>query len=484
MEGVASTPSEESNVTPNLERESRAAVKIQALVRGVFARQAVLPRHIGFKDYAPLVKNVEGMRKNSAGKTAVYFPSEMNEIILKKSGKSESKVRFHQMQEVRTVLRRQGASHLVIPKAVRFGEFLVEMRLPIESNTYHNMCLYQSDPQLFDEVVKELVAMSKEVYLSDVVSNQLHPSNNIVGNTVRYDNLPLFVVEENGKREGKIGLIDLEHAVILANKMNELKLNPERLNFELMCKGVATVEELIERDKYAGFVTLARIFPYHKDMIIVAAAPLPLPVVDSLKMQAAMGEKYYQKMIVDHVNYIERKGVSFELTQPLDSLSAEREAEIAKCVKEELLALDRGENPIFLRQNLPLKFEGGGFLKGDKEAAAEALAAPLTKEILSRIRKTIQKTQNEAFNHLGKNMSSMTDLLNTRSLCFQRYEIDSGILFNDRFKESISGNSDFSREIEEQLAHRVIEELVKGGEFFDYDPGYNTSSYMLCWLRF
>lgn len=43
---------------------------------------------------------------------------------------------------------------------------------------------------------------------------------------------------------------------------------------------------------------------------------------------------------------------------------------------------------------------------------------------------------------------------------------------------------DEKRYIAEQLAYVIIQELVKGGELFFFDPAYYTGGYNFCWLRY
>lgn len=39
-------------------------------------------------------------------------------------------------------------------------------------------------------------------------------------------------------------------------------------------------------------------------------------------------------------------------------------------------------------------------------------------------------------------------------------------------------------DVSEQLTHAVLEELVRGGELYSYDPAYYTGGHNLCWIRF
>lgn len=65
---------------------------------------------------------------------------------------------------------------------------------------FHNIGLYLSQPELFDKAVADLAKFMCQVGLTDIDD--------------RLDNLPLYIVEKDGKKEGMIGLVDLEHATL------------------------------------------------------------------------------------------------------------------------------------------------------------------------------------------------------------------------------------------------------------------------------
>ena len=72
---------------------------------------------------------------------------------------------------------------------------------------------------------------------------------------VRYDNLPLFITIEKGRRVGKIGLIDLEH-------IKELVQDPDNDFYQIQ--------------QFSRFKDLVRIFPYHLDLIKAEAEKIGL----------------------------------------------------------------------------------------------------------------------------------------------------------------------------------------------------------------
>lgn len=185
------------------------------------------------------------------GKTIVYLPKEASKIALKRSGNEQANRRFQEMESTRAILQEQKSIHLVIPKVTICGDFLVEERLPVHGEQLHNMGIYIAEPSLFDDAVREMVRLFSKVYLSDLIDWQKHLMNKIVGDSVRYDNLPLYIEEENGVKKGKIGLIDLEHI-----------RNPHPCDYYFR----------------RGVLDLARIFPYHAGIIIDEAKKLNKPL--------------------------------------------------------------------------------------------------------------------------------------------------------------------------------------------------------------
>jgi hypothetical protein len=253
--------------------ENDAATRIQKVFRGYAERKAFLSRDL-YPIYSQLCreKSFDTMPKAKDGKTPVYLPEEIPEVVFKESGRSKAIKRFHKMQSVRAILRSQGSSHLVIPKVRLFGNFLIEERLSIDScrklnypNERYwkdfilrhltqplwasNVALYMSKLHLFDHAVREMVRLFSKAYLGDLINSRdfqekkyLFLNTNIA---VRYDNLPLYIVKQNGKKVGKIGLIDLErirmkpevlgladlariffcHAKIIEEEATKLKMN-------------------------------------------------------------------------------------------------------------------------------------------------------------------------------------------------------------------------------------------------------------------
>ncbi len=224
-----------------------SAITIQRHVRGHLARKPFLPHRLLYRDYSALCEKAKGPESHSmpralGGRTKVYLPIEMPEIALKDLGQKKAIQRFHQMREVRSVLDSQKSSHLVIPKAKLCGDFLIEQRLPIKGTIYHNLRLYNSQPEIFDGAVRDMVRLFSKMYLSGLIDKGRYK--------IRYDNLPFYVEKRGGKEEVLIGLIDLE------------RIRSELPNHRLE--------------------VLAIIFPFHLDLIKKEAQDLGMTVDDAL----------------------------------------------------------------------------------------------------------------------------------------------------------------------------------------------------------
>jgi hypothetical protein len=433
--------------------ENKAATVIQKHFRGYRARKAHLPNGL-YKNYAVQYQKIDTLTpKAKQGNTRVYLPKEMPQIVFKQSGRENGIKRFHQMQFVRSILASQKSTHLIIPKANLFNDYLVEERLPINTDSFYNMEIYLSKPHLFDQAVREMTGLFSKIYLSDLLGYRA-PIGNIPNGegSVRYDNIPLYLVEKNGKKEGKIGLIDLEH----------LESTPRR---------------------GSGLQTLVKIFPLHLDLIKKEATQLNIEFKEELLNQAANNGKTFLKVAFeDHIKWLKEKGVSTDTVFEPFELSLERTEHLKTLVKNELMRLNQGINPIFSKKGiagLPQK----DFFIGDSETLSQELAEKITPLILNNIKKTLQDNRKNFQNEEMKDLN----LVNARSIVCHRAS------FYEEVKPFFSENEqivfkEFSffeiQDISEQLTLVIAEELVKGGELFAFDPAFYTQGHNLCWIRY
>lgn len=219
-----------------------------------------------------------------SGKTCVYLPSSHADIVLKATGSEVAKKRLAKIRQAQQVVEKLQIRCLVIPETVQCGEFLIAKRLPIPSDFHQSMALYHSEPELFDEAVREAIQFFRECDLPFLIARNPHPFNfPEIGNYVKYDNIPLYITtESDGRRVGKIGLID--------------------------------VERLTDQPSNQALEVLARIFPYHLSVIIEEASQLGIAFDrDSLEKAKQKGELFLQFSYINPYNqYGSQSGLDLE----------------------------------------------------------------------------------------------------------------------------------------------------------------------------
>ncbi|MDA1197324.1 MAG: hypothetical protein O2779_05170 [Nanoarchaeota archaeon] len=289
--------------------------------------------------------------KASSGKTPVYFthPSEHHiprnallcrrrskfctkkGYVIKATGRDVQEKRLLQIRKAHELCRKLGCKNLRIPKARGVGEFLVEERLPISDDRSINMGSYVQNKESYTDAIREFTRFMFHTNLTDLVTAGAGTIDHIVGDCVRYDNLPLTLVEEKGKLVGKINLIDLEFSSLgdLEEKCGSPKdYFPDRVK------------------------DLVRIFPYHLETILEEARKLYLEIDDhteEISERQKKGVLFLQKGFIDHQQFLEKLEVSKTSVSKLEEISSEEQVEIFKVFEEELKKLNRGENDYLKR---------------------------------------------------------------------------------------------------------------------------------------
>lgn len=413
-------------------KEEKAAICLQKHIRR-FLYGPHLQDHL-YPHYKKLCEGIENktitnMPRATAGNTPVYFPHEMPQVILKHCGKGRT--RFDQMQLVRAITKSHKSFHLTIPKANRCGRFLVEERLPISSGTLDNVGIYCSQPQMFDNAVREMTRLFSKMALSDLFCWSKHPLQNIKGvdQAVRYDNLPLYIE----KNRGKIGLIDLERS----NFYNQGSLED-----------------------------LARIFPLHLEIIIDEARKLDMKFEEkALSESADQGKKYLKAVFSDHAEWLSKKNI----TNRSIEISSEFREEIVRAIEKNLLMLNRGESP---KSNISFWIDRTEFINGNPEETVKELAPSLFHEVIKNFQSPNEDEENFSISELVK---------------FRTKEIDKKYLFSvvenclkDSEKFNFTNEDSIAREsIGEVLADSILIEIfsrVKPFQFTNHDDFW--------WIRF
>ena len=436
---------------------TKAAIVIQKCLRGHQARKAFLSSSL-YPQYSVQCESTSKRCPNSiplaaGGNTKVYLPEETPEVVLKESGRMPAIKRFQEMQFVRTLLAKLGCSHLVIPKAALYKEFLVEERLPIETDCFHNMWLYLSQPEAFDDAVREITKVFSHISLPDLlISNIDSPIVRLVGDSVRYDNIPLYTVEKKGKKVGCIGLIDLEN--------------------------------ILDENGPGDLATLVRIFPLHLDCITEEATRLQM-IIDreTLEEASKKGQKYLQEGFTKHLEWLKQKGELLDTYSLSFHIPHGRKEELTSRVEQELLRLDReascsssscGEKVIGTNRSLFL---------GNSEEGARELSKTITPLILRGIQVQIEESQN-ALGTISEMHMTEADFVRIRSphiKYLEIYDTTASLLYKSPLVTPVAKLQEYT--IAERLAHSVMEELVRGGELFAFDKTTDSIT-QYCWIRY
>lgn len=418
---------EQSKWTP----EDRAAVVVQKIWRGYSNRTSYLtnPSYSVYKHLCASRDLGANMPKAGAGKTPVHLPVEAPSIVLKRSGREAAIGRFEQMQKVRCILKSQGSSHLTIPKAALCGDFLVEKRLPISSDDYINMGRYIDHPGAFDAAIRELTGLFSKVGISDiVVRDTCFPITNIVGDLVRYDNLPLYV--EDGV--GKIGLIDLEG--VFDRPLSEF---PDR-----------TDELLI----------LARIFPYHIEIILNEAKKRGMGFDESaVRSRAEQGCKFLKQGYTDHLQWLRQREITSQnAKQVFFEVHPSRMDEIIGIAVQKLQSAERPPE----------------------------LIAKSVRDIVARAKWILNEDGLGLRTH---KVATDAEMVSYRSVAFSRKSLQRPKMYDENWNviETEENSWDKWGYLDrDQLCMCIFSELVRGGELYFYDLNPASGGHEKNWIRY
>lgn len=412
--------------------QDHAAIIIQKIWRGYSARMSYLttPSYSVYKHLCASPALGTNMPKAGAGKTPVHFPAEAPSIVLKQSGREAAIRRFGEMQKVRCILKSQGSSHLTIPKAALCRDFLVEKRLPISPNDYINMGRYIDHPEAFDAAIRELTGLFSQVGIRDIVDKDqcFFPIKNIVGDIVRYDNLPLYI--EDGV--GKIGLIDLEG--VFDRPLSEF---PDRTD-EIMI--------------------LARIFPYHIEIILNEAKKRAMRFDESaVRSRAEQGCKFLKEGYIDHLQWLRQRGVT-----PQNAKQAFFEvhpSRMDKIIKTAVQKLQSEERP--------------------PELIAESV-----RDIVSRARQILNEDKLGLRTH---KVDTDAEMVSYRSVTFSRKDLQRPKMYNDNWDVIETEENHWDKwdyKDRDQLCMCIFGELVCGGELYFYDLNLASGGHEKNWIRY
>lgn len=396
----------------------------------------------------------KGILKAKTGKTPVYLLENVS-IVLKRSGIEFVQKRLAKIECVRSILDEQSSFHLIIPKAKIYGDFLIEERLPIHEDSYENMGVYLSHLQQFDQPVGELTRLFSKICIFDLVGFAPGPLGSIEGvkDDVRYDNLPLYIVEKDGKKEGRIGLIDLEW---------------------------------LGKPTPKGLEALARIFPFHLKVIKEEAIKLNMAFDDSLlEVTAERGRKFLRVGYSDHLKWLRGKRVSVNALPSLFDIDSQDKQDFTNLIEKELLKLNKGVNDLFLRKGwreMPPK----NFFLQNPQKIVETLAPQISALIIKNMQDASSIQQDKQAQRLLSSDQPLTEgeLVSLRSLTIKSSQLFAGVdtLLS---QESVATGklilSIQSQKLAEQLCYCIMQDLVKKEKLFAFYTNGDERSWS--WIR-
>lgn len=185
-----------------------AVRKIQAACRAYLRREEY---HLLLgKKYIDNNK-VKDLTPAGIGRTETYSAHTLG-IVLKKSG-SKCDERLEKMELARKICTENGYTNLVIPRAQKYGDFLIESKVLFNGHCAAQIALYMENLALFEKAILEFTDFLCQTSLEDIWSYCASPFEALIyragikpGKLPRFDNVPLFIRDG----EGKLGLIDLE----------------------------------------------------------------------------------------------------------------------------------------------------------------------------------------------------------------------------------------------------------------------------------
>ncbi len=283
-----------------------AALVLQAACRGFIGREDA--KWAGLSSYGTesLTNARKTISNNSqihsypraqGGNTAVFLPKDNPKVVLKASG-GKSASRLKQINLARTVCKEHHLRHLVVPKAVHYGQFLIEKRLPIGvPGSKEQISLYCENREKFSRAVEEFAELSFRSIIIDITDVNTIYQTLSEAPLGRYDNIPFYIEND----EGFIGLIDIE--------------------------GFATDNSI----KYIHHKcrTLVYLFPHHLDAILQVANRFD-PNCESFrgdlqKIQEAT-IKTFKLIYDDHLAFVLEKGITFANPTEMPPIASEQMA--------------------------------------------------------------------------------------------------------------------------------------------------------------
>lgn len=237
------------------------------------------------------IKNLKSLKKFplGSGKKIIYLIPESSLIIKSIIDSIKAKeLILDQKNEAIELCEKSNYSHLVIPQARLCGSYIVETQLPYENpDLKQKMGFYVENQEKLTPAVKEFVNLLCQSNLSDIIGDIKGTYKNFSPSIPlpRYDHFFPYI----DKEVGKIGLVDLKGFSSLFVKDKDWCLN--------RCKKAVNL------------------FPLHYDEIIAEAKKFDPNIENSnpeLMEIKNLALNTFKAIYFDHLDYIQKKEVTFE----------------------------------------------------------------------------------------------------------------------------------------------------------------------------
>ncbi|MBP9840862.1 MAG: hypothetical protein KBC64_00375 [Simkaniaceae bacterium] len=419
-----------------------ASLKIQSLWRGYLVRRE--PQDIRkiwlhyrfFEKAVALIDDrtaLKSLPQSLNGRSVVLLPHKLP-IVIKCTGESRGLRRWRKMESARAICIRKNYTHLIIPTARLYRGVLIERKLPEANKEFKRFLgVYIAHREKFTQAITEFVGLLFRSKFPDIVDDGRSVYAAFGGvPSGRYDNLVPFIEKE----VGKIGLVDLETFAPYV--------------------GAKHLYFYFEQTRHAILL-----FPFHFE-IIFELAKTYLPSIEewkpALATQAQRAIEGFETLYLNHLTFIEGKGISLDQAFHPIQVSEERRGSI----QVELISFFRGREEY--RSLIPNFREFSSLL--------EEWSAHLLDELITLL---VQHTKMRDWYP-----SSLDEIPAFRSFIrggfFETDPFYEGLLKENKMKIE---NWHHRRLVYQKMIELIFSELKRGGEIAYFHPGLGQERAMV-----
>lgn len=395
-----------------------------------------------------------------------YLPQALPELILRKIGTSQAKDQLLHRVNLVDALNQMGIRHLIVPKSSMYKDFLIEERLSTSlqtrlslSSLYQNLHVYYSDPNAFNEAVREMLKLLSRYSIQSMLVN----TNHVYQECQRYDGTPLFL-DSQGKGNIALAIPDQIEPIPQENPVE----------------------------------TLVQMFPLHAEIIKKEAVCLGLGYSEEKEQEAySKGMMFFRDIIVNHAFWLQKKGISPQ-NNILDINLGKHKVILKERLVECFEQLNAGGCGVFFTQR------EGGIFRNSKSMNR------IAEEAVSKLLRDIEHVLTSHHRRITRGGKLSPDqLLHARSPVFRRtmfYHIshegtldlyENGDSLEYYFEQlyrnlEIDLHCDLSQEslarcctkLALEAFNCVMQGLVEQGEILHFGPCVHLNAEGLCWLKY